>query len=538
MARSSVMSADAILLQIKKTMNSISRISKKMFIAIATAGFVGCAPESESTARESLEPGEVIEISDEAGAPKIHTHEEIRARLLAAQRRARTPMSVGPLIRNGNNGGLINIDRRLPPNLPVDHDVCGVGTKPSIREAVTCTVPAGERGNRDSGRVGYSTQGRELLAVRMGNPDGFKVAYWTQQHGNEVASTEAMLDVIDILAAAEHPWAREALEKLNILIVVRANPDGGEIGEECLRPPFAVGSVVGDATCALTRYTVDPTAGGGYQSDSEPGFFGVVGRGYDMNRYHHPNLRGAIRPPEVQALVAAMLAFQPRVILDLHGDIGKVACTIDPSSIAPNPLLGGLPNARCAEGPVTHEHVVQFSMLTGRPLDGSRDQMRRRKLGANIIDRIEGEGLGRGVRMTQIAVGGGVIGDSEPYTSLGVHQLAWEAPNMSAVGFAVLGFRNGRPQVSLNSDTGFDPDAVRHAITVNMWAIGESMRTLAEFTTTDPTDDGGYCQIPVASGLYNTLPEFFFGPNAHSEEPALIPLLPGIVPFQYFDDCQ
>lgn len=513
------------------------RISR-LFVAMAMVGVIGCAPVYEDTAGESLAPGFTTEIGDDAGSPKIHTYAEIWTRLLAANRRARGRMSVGPLIRNGNNRGLINIERPLPTDLPVNHSVCGEGTRPSIREAVTCTVPAGERGNHDPARVGYSTQGRELLAVRMGNPGGLRVAYWTQQHGNEVASTEAMLDVIDVLAAGREPWARQALRRLDILIVVRANPDGGEIGEGCLMPPFAIGSTVGDATCALTRYNVDGEAGGGFQEDSEPDFFGVVGRGYDMNRYHHPDLRGAIRPVEVQGLVAAMLAFQPEVMFDLHGDIGKVDCPIDPTTIAPNPLLGGLPTAQCAGGHVDDDHIVQFSMIAGRQPDGSLEQRQRRTLGANIIDRIEDEGLGRGLRMTQIAVGGGVIADSEPYTALGVHHLAWEAPNMSSVGFAVLGLRGGRPVVSLNSDTGFDPDVVRRAIPVNIQAISESLRTLTEFTRNDPTDDGGYCQIPVATGLYNTLPEFFFGPNAHSEEPALIPLLPGIVPFQYFDDCQ
>ncbi len=522
------------------------KIFRKFVIVTVITQLVGCAAESEiamlesqeseQTELESLEFEQTTAERGQSGTLKIHTHSEIRARLTEVQRRARVPMSVGPLIQNGRNRGLINIDRRLPRDLPVNHEVCGRRGNPSIREAVACTVPAGERGNRNPDLVGYSTQGREILAVRMGNPSGFRVAYWTQQHGNEVASTEAMLNVIDTLAEGRQPWVKEALKKLDILIVVRANPDGSEIGRGCQTPPFAVGSVMGYDDCALTRYTVDPAAGGGFRFDSEPGFFGVVGRGYDMNRYHHPDLRGAIRPVEVQTLTAAMLAFRPQMILDLHGDIGKVDCTIDPSTIAPNPLLGGLPIARCVED--EHDHVVQFSMLTGRQPDGSVEQRRRRKLGANIIDRVEDEGLGRGLRMTQIAVGGGVIADSEPYTALGMHQLAWETPNMSSVGLAVLGVSGGRRQVGLNSDTGFDPEIVRHSITVNMQAIAESLRSLAEFTARNPQDDGGYCQVPIASGLYDTLPEFFFGPNPHSEEPALIPLLPGIVPFQYFDDCQ
>lgn len=64
------------------------------------------------------------------------------------------------------------------------------------------------------------------------------------------------------------------------------------------------------------RENVDPRAGGAFDAvdgdpNSEPGFARVVGRGYDLNRYHFFNLDSAIRPVENQAIVAAETAFQP-----------------------------------------------------------------------------------------------------------------------------------------------------------------------------------------------------------------------------------
>lgn len=485
----------------------------------------------------------------ERALARLHTHAEIKARLKKIQLRSRVPMAYGPLIKNGLNGGLIDIDVPVSENLDVHYNVCGGGRRTTIRWAVTCTVRQGERGNRDPYKVGYSTQGRELLAVRLGVPTGERVVFWTQQHGNEILSTEAALDVIEELTSKNlanrntPEWIREALTKLDILIVVRANPDGGEVGPNCFLPPYAVGSVVGKSTCGLTRYNVDPEAGGGFKGDSEPDFSGVVGRGYDMNRYHHADLRGAIRPVEVQALVASVLAFQPKRLLDLHGDIGKGACTVDMTSLTPNPVLGGLPNAKCVEhshdgSSYPEEQLVDFSMIGGHSPDGSLAQRQRRTLGANLVKAVEQNKLGRGARFTQIAVGAGLIADAEPYAAIGIEQAGWESRTMSKIGLSVLGVKGGVPQVGFGPDVGFDAEYLDRGIQINKVALREALATLAGFVRKAPTNDGNYCSIPVATGIVNTLPEFFFGPNPYASSPAHVPLLPGVVPFKYFDDCQ
>lgn len=500
--------------------------------------------EAVSQVSEALTQAEEME----AALQRLHTHAEIKARLERIQRKAKVPMWSGPLIKNGRNGGLVNIDVPLGRRLDVNHDVCGARTRPSIRQAVTCTVPEGERGNRNPSLVGFSNQGRELLAVRLGRPGGERVVFWTQQHGNEISSTEAALDVIEELTSKslfQSPeWVRDALLRLDILIVLRANPDGGEVGPNCFLPPYAVGSVVGNSTCGLTRYNVDPAAGGAFQGDSEPDFFGVVGRGYDINRYHHPKLDGAIRPVEAQALVASILAFQPKHLLDLHGDIGKGACTIDPTSLVPNPYLGGLPNAKCVEhshdAPIAEDQLIDFSMIAGRAPDGSRAQRENRTLGANIVKAIEKGSLGRSSRFTQIAVGAGLIPDADPYASIGVQQAGWESRTVSSISLAVMAIKNGAPQVGPGPDTGFDAKYLNRGIQINAVALRESLKTLTGFTRKAPHNDGSYCSIPVATGIVNALPEFFFGPNPYSSasSPALVPLLPGVVPFVYFDDCQ
>ena len=133
--------------------------------------------------------------------------------------------------------------------------------------------------------VGLSTQGRELWGARLGNENGRKVLIITQQHGNEVQSTEAALKVIKNMALSKSRRILDMLDKLNILFIVRANPDGGEPSPECfIGTPL--GSVIQE-DCAMTRTNVDPQAGGGYMEDSEEEFFGTVGVGYNLNRYHY-----------------------------------------------------------------------------------------------------------------------------------------------------------------------------------------------------------------------------------------------------------
>jgi len=135
---------------------------------------------------------------------------------------------VGPLIKNSDNQGLVDIDIPLDMTLDINTEVCGSEGQPSIRDAVICTVAEGQAGNREPANIGYSTQGRALLAARLGNPEGIKVLIITQQHGNEPAATEAVLKVLRWLSRPKVSRAEGILERLDILVIARANPDGGE----------------------------------------------------------------------------------------------------------------------------------------------------------------------------------------------------------------------------------------------------------------------------------------------------------------------
>ena len=145
------------------------------------------------------------------------------------------------------------------------------------------------------------------------------------------------------MAFAKSRRMLDMLDKLNILFIVRANPDGGEPSPECFIGTPLLSVIQED--CAMTRTNVDPQAGWAYQGDSEKGFFGTVGVGYNLNRYHYVDLMKPIRPVETQAMVSVGLAWLPEVVLDLHGDIGKTSCEIDLGTITPIPGIG-LPSAR------------------------------------------------------------------------------------------------------------------------------------------------------------------------------------------------
>lgn len=163
----------------------------------------------------------------------------------------------------------------------------------------------------------------------------------TQQHGSEPASTEGVIKFLD-LVSRHRRLRRRLLRRLRLLFVVRANPDSGEPLAEN-NPPLAPFT----ASQGFFRQNVDPSAGGGFRAETEPQFFGVVGRGYDLNRYHFVKLDGPIRPVETQAIIAALHSFRPHVVLDLHGDLQKTACEIDPASVTPRAVIGSLSSASC-----------------------------------------------------------------------------------------------------------------------------------------------------------------------------------------------
>lgn len=120
--------------------------------------------------------------------------------------------------------------------------------------------------------IGYSQEGRAMALLVLTGAHGFDPALPTvmllgQQHGNEPAGGEATLVLAQSLATERSGL----LDKVNVLIVPRANPDGAE-------------------------------------------HFGrVSANGLDVNRDHL-----LVRTPEARAINAAVQRYQPQVMLDLH----------------------------------------------------------------------------------------------------------------------------------------------------------------------------------------------------------------------------
>ncbi len=120
--------------------------------------------------------------------------------------------------------------------------------------------------------IGRSQQGRAMALVVLSSSRGFDarlptVMLLAQQHGNEPAGGEAALVLAQTLAGERSAL----LDRVNVLIVPRANPDAAE------------------------RHTR------------------VSANGIDVNRDHL-----LLRTPEVQAITTAVQRYAPQVMLDLH----------------------------------------------------------------------------------------------------------------------------------------------------------------------------------------------------------------------------
>jgi len=120
--------------------------------------------------------------------------------------------------------------------------------------------------------LGRSQDGRPMpmaVLARDGHVDPRRptVLILGQQHGNEPAGGEAALALIAELAGAQS----SLLDRVNVLVIPRANPDGAER------------------------------------------FIRTTPNGIDVNRDHL-----LLRTPEARAIAVAMLKYRPQVVLDLH----------------------------------------------------------------------------------------------------------------------------------------------------------------------------------------------------------------------------
>jgi len=289
--------------------------------------------------------------------------------------------------------------------------------------------------------------------------------------------------------------------------------------------------------CAFIRQNVDSSAGGSFLSNSEIDFSGIVGRGYDLNRYHHASLNYPIRPVENQAMVASVLAFQPSVILDLHGDLHKTDCQIDFSTIQTGQVLGLLPSAECVTPDLKEDFRLLSPFADAQP--NTPSEFLIQSLGVKVMKRIEKVFKGSVGRFSQVQLGSGNIGNGATgnYQQLGIAAGGWETVNFSTELRAdVVAVVQGQPVVSVN--TGLpDPDLLRRQIKINEVALIQALISLGKFSNNKPLDGSGFCDYPFANGLIANLPAKYWGAAATNGD-TLVPISPILgVPLYISGNC-
>jgi murein tripeptide amidase MpaA len=87
------------------------------------------------------------------------------------------------------------------------------------------SIEASSQGRVEVGSAGLSGEGRELLYATVGDgPDVF----WLQAriHGNELHSTEAVLQILRFLGSSGGPEAERIRDALTVIVIPMYNPDG------------------------------------------------------------------------------------------------------------------------------------------------------------------------------------------------------------------------------------------------------------------------------------------------------------------------
>jgi hypothetical protein len=134
------------------------------------------------------------------------------------------------------------------------------------------SIEASSQGRVEVGSAGLSGEGRELLYATVGTgPDVF----WLQAriHGNELHSTEAVLQILRYLGSSGSPEAQRIRDALTVVVIPMYNPDGATANIRQSTTPFQI----------------------------------------DLNRDWE-----SFRQPESRAFYALWEQLQPRLALDLH----------------------------------------------------------------------------------------------------------------------------------------------------------------------------------------------------------------------------
>ncbi len=147
--------------------------------------------------------------------------------------------------------------------------------------------------------IGDTNLGQPVWAARVGTGP-VRIQYVTQQHGNEPLGTPAAIEFLRTVGVGNTLWQKWLRTRVTVDVVVRANPDGHDQD---------------------WRFNYDPEA------DPE---YGEAGKGYDINRYHNPDMAPEDNPAtEAGHIQRAFGEFDPAITIDFHmqgrylGDDGR-----------------------------------------------------------------------------------------------------------------------------------------------------------------------------------------------------------------------
>lgn len=165
-----------------------------------------------------------------------------------------------------------------------------IDPRPSNSEIEARLADLAERsdGRVDVRTIGDSNEEQPVWAARIGTGPT-RILYVSQQHGNEPLGTPAALELVRTLGVGDTVWHRWLRDQVSVEVIVRANPDGHDRD---------------------WRYNYDPEA------DPE---YGEAGKGYDINRYHDPDVAPEDNPAtEAAHIQRAHSEFDPEIVVDYH----------------------------------------------------------------------------------------------------------------------------------------------------------------------------------------------------------------------------
>jgi Zinc carboxypeptidase len=122
-----------------------------------------------------------------------------------------------------------------------DQQQVRLSSLPSYEEVVRIlgSIEASSQGEVEVASAGLSGEGRQLVYATVGDgPDVF----WLQAriHGNELHSTEAVLQMLKYLASSGSAEARAIRENLTVIVIPMYNPDGATANIRQSTAPFRI----------------------------------------------------------------------------------------------------------------------------------------------------------------------------------------------------------------------------------------------------------------------------------------------------------